>query len=511
MKWAAKNGREACIRKLLEHGADPGVYDVSDRHRNNSGIVPIWTPLMCAAYYGHAGVAKLLIAAGANASVHGRTGGCPVKLAVKKKHADVLAVLVAAGADSHVNIRGRETLLAYAAEHGDPEIIKVLLTRGNMIDCSLSLYTLAQRNNALISAISLGHEDAVRVFVDMGTDINAPLSANETPLNVAAKSGLQGMVNLILDLGANIDTPDRNGVPPLHKAIVNGHLATVKGLLDRGASLESRNNSEYTPLGTAVSHNNLEIVELLLERNADTKVRQGNGDTLLLLAAMNGSARLLKLLLEKGADPSVTNKTGSTPLCLAVSRGNVDAVVALLDHEDRPSKRNLDAGRAYDLNTHSRIRFIDTPDSLNRTPLFLATIYGNRKLVRLLLNRGSNAIQTQACSGRSPLSFVEANKDKPPPWEYDRASQTIFDLLRIHDTRRLTRFYCRMESKLVQTEPGGLAITILCNSCLMPISEYDKLFLCGACRTWGYPSSAFCFECRAIGRKCHVRTDVPVG
>lgn len=194
MAWTAINGRETCMRKLLEHGADPGD-DVPDMHQDHSddkylilrpGIslieledhTSIWTPLMYATYRGHPGVAKLLIDAGASVNAHGGSDGLPVKLAVFKGHVEVLAILLSAVADPYVNIYGSQTLLTYAAQHGYTKIVRLLLSGSNTVgDRSQISYTPRQLEVALEYAVRCHQKDVVCVFVRAGIDINDPMTS----------------------------------------------------------------------------------------------------------------------------------------------------------------------------------------------------------------------------------------------------------------------------------------------------------------------------------------------
>lgn len=300
MTWSAWHGREACMQKLLDNGADARVNDVADittdhpedgyfiidletqagdEDSNNS--MPSSTPLACAARRGHSGVAQLLVDAGADPNAHGGAGDLPVMWAVCCANVEALAALLTAGADAHIDICGWETLLAYAATRGHAEIARLLLAQ-------TAPYTTRQREDALVDAIRHGHEDVIRVFIDAGIDVNSFIYAEQCLLDVAITRGSDRIVNFLLDLGADTELPDGHGDTPLHKAITTGHLISAVTLLDRGAIIETRDNIGFTPLASAVSGDRSEMVEVLLERNVNTEARTEGGDTSLLLAARCG-------------------------------------------------------------------------------------------------------------------------------------------------------------------------------------------------------------------------------
>lgn len=496
------------MQKLLDNGADARANDVADitdhpedgyfiidletqaDDVNSNNPVPSSTPLACAARRGHSGVAQLLVDAGADPNAHGGAGDLPVMWAVCCANVEVLAVLLAAGADAHIDICGWETLLAYAATRGHAEIARLLLAQ-------TAPYTTRQREDALVDAIRHGHEDVIRVFIDAGIDINSFIYAKQCLLDVAIGRGSDRIVNFLLDLGAYIELPGDHGDTPLHKAITTGHPISVMTLLDRGAIIETRDNVGFTPLTSAVIFDRSEMVEVLLERNANTEARTEDGDTSLLLAAQCGLIKPLRLLLSRKADPNALDRMGYTSLCLAVISGHEGVVQALLSEDD--------SGVACP----SRGSLIDTPDPLNRTPLFLGTMYGHTKIVRMLLDYGSQAIETRTYAGRSPLSFAQANKDKTlPRKDLQENIQSISDLLQDQSLNTVATPRLRDLSAPEQNgdEDGKRheeADHVECNACLAPISDYDEPSVCATCTDVYASALRLCLECRAVGRACH--------
>ncbi|PGG98489.1 hypothetical protein AJ79_08861 [Helicocarpus griseus UAMH5409] len=443
-------------------------------------------PLACAARRGHVAMTKLLIEYGANANVNAReaASNLPITWAVVGGHAEVLSVLIDARANISANIYNHGTVLEYAAAQGHAAIVRLLLEKDDKGD-ELGL--------AFTKAIRFEQKDKILVFIEAGISTNAPVIADRTPLDLAVEAGLEGMVRFIVGLGANVETRDENGDPPLHRAVRDGHLSTVVALLNGGACVNLQNETGFTPLVVAVLHERPQIVGFLLLRNADTEARQNDGDTPLMIATRHHRAGSAEVLLRGGANPNVTDKDGYPPLCLAVREGYADIVLALLNDDDTPPKIwNYDNGRLSDTNTPPMSRYIDFPDSFNRTPLFLATIYGYTDIVRILLSRGSNAIRTPTPSGRTPLLFADANKDKLTPRKRLQDNmRIIFNLLQHPPFAVVDRVLMHNASK---DKPDEEVVTVGCSICLAPISDYDEPVICQPCTAVARCPLGFCYE-----------------
>ncbi len=93
-------GDEIGVEKLIKAGADPSgprgyaVFHATDK----IGLEPAW-PLYQAAYYGHPGVVRLLLQAGADPNLACGEGFTALTVAADKGHAEIVTILLAGGAD----------------------------------------------------------------------------------------------------------------------------------------------------------------------------------------------------------------------------------------------------------------------------------------------------------------------------------------------------------------------------------------------------------------------------
>ncbi|KAH8592638.1 ankyrin repeat-containing domain protein, partial [Bisporella sp. PMI_857] len=143
------------------------------------------------------------------------------------------------------------------------------------------------------------------------------------------------------------------------------------------------NKSGWTPLNSACDSGHLEIVQLLLEKGADLAVANKSGWTPLNSACDSGHLEIVQLLLEKGADLAVANKSGWTPLHAACNSGHLE-VVRLITSRMMLEQLDLITGLPKEP------EYVNTTDSLNRTPLHIAIYYEFVDIVQILIKNGAN-------------------------------------------------------------------------------------------------------------------------
>jgi ankyrin repeat protein len=280
---AAPCNRHACVRLLLERGADVDIRD----YPNNA------TVLHFAAVAGDLDMVRTLVEAGAD--------------------------LVGDGDDYGVGVLGwatclsrlREDVAAYLIAHGAP----------------LSLW----------SAIALDRTDAVRRFIESNRSLlDARMSRNQryrTPLHHAAAKNRPAIVRLLLGLGADANATDATGATALTTAAMeNAGPAVLAMLQEAGAKIDftsalalrrydlaqamlkddpSRigpDGHDTITLHLAVSKKDLSAIKWLLEHGVDVNAKRmmwGCNHTALHMTMEHGALDIARMLLDAGADPNV--------------------------------------------------------------------------------------------------------------------------------------------------------------------------------------------------------------
>ena len=155
-------------------------------------------------------------------------------------------------------------------------------------------------------------EKAVELVLNDGVDINIPALCSRTPLLVASLSSSGEFIETLIDLGANVDAQRTNDkVTPLILSANWNNFMAVYLLLNHGADPNIAKADGYTPLHDAVMKGNQAITKLLVKKGSNVNFQNKEGRTPLFLAVANKHEQLIKLLIENKADVSIGCKENS--------------------------------------------------------------------------------------------------------------------------------------------------------------------------------------------------------
>uniref|UniRef100_A0A803VEC4 Ankyrin repeat domain 17 n=1 Tax=Ficedula albicollis TaxID=59894 RepID=A0A803VEC4_FICAL len=262
-------------------------------------------------------------------------------LACAGGHEELVQTLLERGA----NIEHRDKKGGLAASGGYVNIIKILLNAGAEINSRqfiivaflkfliFSFFSFRTGSKLGISPLMLaamnGHTAAVKLLLDMGSDINAQIETNRnTALTLACFQGRTEVVSLLLDRKANVEHRAKTGLTPLMEAASGGYAEVGRVLLDKGADVNAPPvpSSRDTALTIAADKGHYKFCELLISRGAHIDVRNKKGNTPLWLAANGGHLDVVQLLVQAGADVDAADNRKITPLMAAFRKGHVKVV-----------------------------------------------------------------------------------------------------------------------------------------------------------------------------------------
>jgi uncharacterized protein len=358
---AAANADSAMTVKLLAAGADANAHLLSGE-----------TPLMEAARRGNLDTVRLLLSSGADPNAREVNGGQNALMwAISQRHAAVAEELVRRGADIHARSKRGFTALMFAAQQGDADSARILLSAGakaNDVGPRTGL-------TPLLVASAMGRTKAAALLLDKGADPNVVDANGFTSLHHAVRDSDYGVdpaskatavtiVETLLAHGANPNARlqlDKDKMAAERKAQAGGAGARTKRTAITITEIELEG---ATPLALAAEVNNLEAVKVLVEGGADPRIATEQGTTPLILASGAGTdvqrARSLeeramaiqtaRYLLDQGVDVNAAGQFGWTALHSASYQGLNDVVELLV----------------------SKGAKIDAMDGLGQTPLSIS-------------------------------------------------------------------------------------------------------------------------------------------
>ena len=250
---AAGSGHEACVRALLDGGAD------INSTAPNQGV----TPLYLAAGAGHTSCVQLLIRHGARLGDLTKGGWTPVQSAAKRGDYQCLLALLDAGVDANKSTNSGWTPLHSTAQSASKKCTAALLAHGAHVDART-----AHGWSPLHLSMQSGCIECVQELLNHGADINARTGNGKTPLYLATEQGWEDAVRYLLFKGCSgtYTTKDRH---PVIIAVGYNRIGCLLALIRHGFDANVRLNNSLTPLHLASKKGFAECTHVLIEGKAD--------------------------------------------------------------------------------------------------------------------------------------------------------------------------------------------------------------------------------------------------
>ncbi|CRK39995.1 Ankyrin repeat domain-containing protein 50 like [Verticillium longisporum] len=313
-----KGGHKSVVRRLLGAGADTDTPDMSGD-----------TPLIVAARNGKIAMLKLLLEGGADPDIRDwRRGQTALSLAAEAGHDGMVDLLCLHGATASLADDHGMTPMAHALENNHEGVARKLADHEALHD---------PRDAAQILSDTLAGVRAE--VIDPYEDLK-----DEVALPRAAADGCEDVVKRTLEHGIDVDVTDvnardDNGMTPLLLIATDGNTKALTLLLDAGGDPSAGDEIDnLTIMGRAAEDDNVAVVELLLDR----KVSPREDDKTLLYALHNRSKldrvgtdgyNFIKTLVDHGADAYLDAWVDDRPLVIAAEHGIEDIVALLLKAE----------------------------------------------------------------------------------------------------------------------------------------------------------------------------------
>lgn len=248
---------------------------------------------------------------------------------------EMIVVLIKAQVEAGGNI------LIDCIQNGTVDEIKdlvLILIKYKLMDVLKSLNDLDQ--NCFHILIQAGYSNLLKIFLNLGVDVNQADAFGQTPLHLAAVQTNQDSLKELLDGSTDLKLNELNddGFAPLHLAVISDNFSTVTLLIEAGADVQKKSpltGDNVLHLAVAAGETNIQLISYLI-KSCETLLYQENHSRLnvLQLASNNGQPENLIQHLAGFYEESYTNK----------KRDNVDdGSTSESDNEysDRPASESL--------------------------------------------------------------------------------------------------------------------------------------------------------------------------
>ena len=410
LHWAVYRDDLPTVERLIRAGA---AVD----HANRYGV----RPLSLAVAGGQAGIAEVLLAAGADPALP-TAGEPPILSAARTGSLDTVRLLVRHGADINApeTLRG-QTALMWAAAEDHAAVVRTLVELGGDVhDRSTGAGTVRSGTldaeqrapervtvgfTPLLFAARQGALDSARILLAAGADVNEEGPRGSNALLIATRNYHYEFAAFLVARGADPNAADASGATALHAAVqaetlraISAPARTPTGVLDRVAFITfllERGANPNARLVRDARPRNADTRDLIADRIIDFSVSTG-GATPFFFAAKAADVEVMRLLVAHGAHPRITTHEGTTPLAVAAGIGYNEG------QRQPPPSQILETLRlALALGNDVRL-----PNVHGQTPLHGAVYRGLDPGIELLVDRGAS-LDAVDDVGRTPLKLAE--------------------------------------------------------------------------------------------------------
>ena len=214
----------------------------------------------------------------------------------------LILIMINQGRAQGTQNNDRVKLLWKAAQENDVTTLQKLIREGVNIEAND-----AKRRTALMIATHQQNNEAAKVLIDAGADVNALDDLHDSPFLYAGASGYTKIVSYCLQHGADFTVFNRYNGTALIPACERGHVETVKELLKRkDFPINHVNRLGWTALLEAIILSDggpahVQIVQLLVNAGCNVNIADKDGKTPLTHARNKDFAPIVAILEKAGA------------------------------------------------------------------------------------------------------------------------------------------------------------------------------------------------------------------
>lgn len=183
----------------------------------------------------------------------------------------------------------------------------------------------------LHSAIVFNNIEAFNLLLENFIDINIKDNHGDTPAHYCVINNRLGFIKTLIKRGADLTIKNNDGQSVLYKACSLGRENMVSLFLENQKfDLYQQDNKEETIFMALVRSRNLDLLNQVKADEAIVNTANYFGDTPLHIACKAGDVSIIDYLIKHKAFVNAKNSTGETPLFYAVQVQDRDVIQALL-------------------------------------------------------------------------------------------------------------------------------------------------------------------------------------
>ncbi|VDI43366.1 Hypothetical predicted protein [Mytilus galloprovincialis] len=320
--------------------------------------------------------------------------------------------------DPYVSIWFEQTPLLLAIRRGHTEVSKFLLRHGVNVNLTFEEWeikndiplstTILYGYTPLFAACQRKDYKIVDMLLDKGANLNKALYD-------ACREGYLDTVRFLLQKGADVNLVCRFGQTSLYAACIGGHSTIVKFLVDEGAFIDVKVIrasilDEPTCLHAAYQSDNQNIVQLLINRGASADTVGNLRRTLLHKACRDGNYNLVEILVGKGVDINASDMYGATPIIMCVLQNSQENAfvnhLIHVKHYDLFSTLYLNVPPLYRFD-HLHSKYVHEWNKyIPSGPICKILTDNHYKVIQLLIENGAD-INKADKKDRTPLSLAK--------------------------------------------------------------------------------------------------------
>lgn len=359
LHWAADGGNLEVIRFLIEQGLDLNQTSKGD-----------WKPVDKAVAKGQLEALKLLLAKGATLPEPNNPDDYFFIVAIGSGNTELVSYLIDKGFDPNFRTRNGDLAINQPVFRNQPDILKLLIQRGAIINGVFDRYNFAPLHVAAFR----GNAELATILLDNGADIDIPKPIDgSSPLQFAIEMQKNEVAKLLVNRGANLSFTDMAGNSLLNAAIMWDNNEMAYYLIERGADYTGANcaspancpNPVNPPLLNAAIRN-AEMLNYLLDKGININLTNSEGDTALIMSVYSDSMATMQSLINRKAELDIRNNRGQTAFMVACNASNVLKANLLLTAGCNISLQDADG----------------------KSALHYAAINGNKEILDILAGKG---------------------------------------------------------------------------------------------------------------------------